>query len=405
MIGKKLPLLFLHYENMKHDLQDKEKVLHDIFKDDTFILASLSQPRKGNTQKITIRPIDIKGKQNFQITEFQGDKAIHKNFLKHACLEWLKEQLDNFGQSFFYTLTADYHFLFGKKGNFTILKKPPSKSRINLSHNRQKKYLIEEGSPIPFMIHLGLMNQEGKVYPAKMDKFRQINRFYEMIDDILQYLDITKKLNIVDVGCGKAYLTFSLYYFLKIMKGYDVSLFGFDLKHDVIQFCQDLAKNLHYGDIQFTQGDINTVNLPTDIDMVVSLHACDTATDAAIEKGIRCKAKVILSVPCCQHELINQIEQDSLNPILRHGILKERFSAIATDAARAQLLDILGYQTQIMEFIDLEHTAKNLLIRSVRSTQKDNNQKAKWNSYLKFKKALNISPSLEKRFHEELYKI
>ena len=221
-----------------------------------------------------------------------------------------------------------------------------------------------------------------------------------MIDDILPNLNPSRTIQIVDFGCGKAYLTFALYHFFKKIKGYNIRMIGLDLKQDVILFCQELAQSLGYeNDLQFINCDINAYDAPSCVDIVISLHACDTATDAALEKAIRWKANV-LCVPCCQHELMNQIRQKS-NPLLKHGILKERFAALATDAARVQLLDVLGYQTQIMEFIDLEHTPKNLLIRAVKRSQTSRNQKGAWKDYLKFKNTLNINPSLERRFQTE----
>lgn len=388
------------------DINDFEKLLPEIFAAQ-FILASLSNPQKGvDVSKVTIRPIDIKGKLHYQITQLQGEKALHSNFIEGDCREWVKKNIGNFKQGYFYTDLADYHLLINKKGNFTILKKQPTKSKKRQSHNRQKEYVLEEGIPIPFMVHLGLMNFEGKVYPAKMDKFRQINRFLEMIEDILPHLDHSRTIQIVDFGCGKAYLTFALYHFLKVVNGYDIHMIGLDLKSDVIQLCHDLAQALDYqNNLQFIQGDINKLGEETLVDLVISLHACDTATDAALEKAIRWNAKVILCVPCCQHELMHQIEQEALTPLLKHGILKERFAALVTDAARAQLLELLGYQTQIMEFIDLEHTPKNLLIRAIKRIEPNKKQKENGDVYLKFKETLHINPSLEKRFQKKISSI
>lgn len=382
------------------DPQNIENLLQTIFEQDSLISGILSSPlKKNDISKVTIRPIRVKGELTYQITEQRGQKALHHNVSSSACLDWLKRHLPDFKQTHFYTTSADYHVMIGKKGNFTILKKAPTKGSPQLIHNRQKEYVLEEGNPIPFLVHLSLMNTEGKVYPAKRDKFRQINRFLEMIEDIVPHLDTSQTLRIIDFGCGKAYLTFALYHFLTSIKGYQVQMIGLDLKQDVISFCQELALELNYGNgLQFIQGDINAFDAAAGVDLVVSLHACDTATDAALEKAVRWQSKVILCVPCCQHELLNQIQQEALQPLLKHGILKERFAALATDAARAQLLDVLGYHTQIMEFIDLEHTPKNLLIRAVRRSQTSENQKRSWDTYQTFKQTLHIHPSLERRF-------
>lgn len=382
-----------------------EQLLQGIFDQSSLISATLSSPLKaGESSKAAIRPIRVKGQLNYQITEQRGQQALHSNLRPEACFAWLKQHIPLFKQTYLYTSSADYHVLTSKKGQLTILKKGPAKAPKELLHNRKKEYVLEEGVPVPFLIHLGVMNGDGKVYPAKKDKFRQINRFLEMIEDVLPHLDSSCTLQIVDFGCGKAYLTFALYHFLTKVKGFQVQMVGLDLKRDVIDTCQELAQTLGYEhDLQFIQGDINAFDAKSGVDLVVSLHACDTATDAALEKAIRWQAKVILCVPCCQHELMHQVEQESLNPLLKHGILKERFAALATDAARVQLLDVLGYHTQIMEFIDLEHTPKNLLIRAVKRPHVTESQKAAaWQAYLQFKQLLSINPSLECRFQSQL---
>lgn len=377
------------------------ELLEKLFENEEIVSAILSGPRSSKTviSKITVRPLLIKDKRGYQVTEYRGNQAFHQNLDWQRCVKWIQERLDQFKQIYFYTSIADYHLLCGKKGNLTLLKKQPTRKKIELIHNREKTYLISEGEPISFLIHLGVMNQQGRVYPAKQDKFRQINRFLEMIEDILPHFDLSHPLHVIDFGCGKAALTFALFYFLKVVKGYQVKMVGVDLKTEVIQFCQDLSVQLGYQkDLCFIKENIDQYQLNGGVDLVVSLHACDTATDAALEKGVRWKAKAILSVPCCQHELMPQIHQESLHPLLKHGILKERFSALATDAARAQLLDVLGYQTQILEFIDMEHTPKNLLIRAIKKQQLEVHRKNAWEAYLHFKKTLHITPSLERRF-------
>lgn len=383
--------------------QEIEHLLKNILEKEEFILAVLSGPRIAKEiLKVIIRPLLIKGKVRYQVTENRQQQAFHHNLSEEECFNWLKQHLEDFKQSFFYTLSADYHVLLSKKGHFTLLKKSPSKSAPELTHNRQKDYLLQEGEPIPFLVYLGIMNAEGKVYAAKQDKFRQISRFLEMIDDVLPHLDFSRPLRVIDFGCGKAYLTFALYHFLKVTKGYQLEMIGLDLKHDVIQYCQELAQALGYQDnLQFIREDIDHYRTQDNVDMVVSLHACDTATDAALEKAIRWQAQVILSVPCCQHELMHQLQQEELRPLLKHGILKERFAALVTDAARVQLLEVLGYQAQILEFIDVEHTPKNLLIRAIKRARPNGHRKAAWQSYLTFKQSLHIHPSLERRFQSE----
>lgn len=244
-----------------------------------------------------------------------------------------------------------------------------------LQHNRQKNYLLKEGVPVPFLVDLGVMTPEGKIVRSRYDKFRQINRFLEFIEDILPKLHRERENRIIDFGCGKSYLTFAMYHYLKIIKGYSIHVVGLDLKKDVIGRCNMLAEKYGYDRLSFYCGDIADYEGVEQADMVVTLHACDTATDYALEKAVRWGAKVILSVPCCQHELNRQIKNDLLKPVLGYGIIKERMAALITDALRAELLEAAGYRTQILEFIEMEHTPKNLLIRAVKEGKPKENQK------------------------------
>jgi SAM-dependent methyltransferase len=383
---------------MKYHLED---ILKNILEEQSLIIGILSSPFEKQKSKETLRSLMIKGQKAYQLTVTQDNKALHRNCSSHEVYEYLKETIPSFKQTVLCTSKADYQILVNKKKQVTILKKAPTKASLPLTHNRTKHYLLEEGTPIPFLVELGVMNQDGKVYPQKQDKFRQINRFLEMVNDVLIHFPLSSPIHIVDFGCGKAYLTFSLFYFLKVCKGYPIQMQGIDLKKDVIEFCNQLSRQLGYSDsLKFKVGDVNHFDIEDSVDFVVSLHACDTATDAALEKAVRWGAKVILSVPCCQHELFQQIKNDSLNPILTHGILKERFSSLVTDAARVQLLEVLGYQTQIIEFIDVENTPKNLLIRAIKQSS-SNKSKQALETYLTFKKMLNINPSLENRFKDE----
>ena len=307
----------------------------------------------------------------------------------------------DFKQGMLHTQEADFHILISKKFKVTILKKPPTKTTVTMEHNRKKNYVIEEGQPVGFLIELGVMNAEGRILAKKYDKYRQINRFLEMIDDVLPYLRKDRRLNIIDFGCGKSYLTFALYHYLHDIVGLDINIVGLDLKKDVISHCNALTEKLNYDSLRFLVGDISQYDELQQVDMVVTLHACDTATDAALEKAVRWGADVILSVPCCQHEMFSQIENSIMSPMLNHGIIKERFSALATDSIRAQLLDIVGYRTQILEFIDLEHTPKNLLIRAVKHKQ-PNELNDKIKAYYTFKQFLHIDPYLERALSDIL---
>ena len=241
---------------------------------------------------------------------------------------------------------------------------------IDLSHNRKKHYILEEGKAVPFLQDLGVMTKEGEIVRTKFDKFRQINRFLEFIEDILPELDKGRELTILDFGCGKSYLTFAMYYYLHELKEYDIRIIGLDLKKEVICHCNELSEKYGYEKLRFLEGDIADYTGVNKVDMVVTLHACDTATDYALAKAVGWDAKVILSVPCCQHELNRQIRNEVLEPVLRYGLLKERMAALITDGLRAQYLEREGDEAQILEFIDMEHTPKNILIRAVKRNQK-----------------------------------
>lgn len=384
-------------------MQEQLAALYHQIENYLLISATFSTPLvKQAFSKATLRFLVIKGQFFYQMTTFCKNQAYHQNLNAKECLQWIEREGTHYKQAVYFTQLHNYQVLRNKKGKETFLEKPPSKINQLITHNREKNYLLKENQPLSFLIQLGITNKEGKVYPQKRDKFKQINRFLETIEDILPSLDPTHVLNIIDFGCGKAYLTFALYHFLVEKHHFTVHMTGLDLKSEVIEECQLLSEQLNYQqNLQFVLADINTFEQEKEVDLMVSLHACDTATDAALEKAIRWKTKVILCVPCCQHELYSQINQEKLKPLLKHGILKERLAALATDAARAQLLEILGYQTEVFEFIDLEHTPKNLLIRAIKK-RKIQNKEMLWKEYLAFKKSLHICPSLEKRFFSSL---
>jgi len=243
------------------------------------------------------------------------------------------------------------------------------KTERDLSHNRAKQYILPEGEPVDFLVGLGVQSSDGHIAKARYDKFRQINRYLEFIEDILDKLPDNRTIRIIDFGCGKSYLTFAMYYYLHKKQGRDIQVTGLDLKTDVIKHCNELARKLGYDKLTFEQGDISSYQGADKVDMVVSLHACDKATDYALEKAVKWGASVILAVPCCQHELNQQIHCDTLQPVLKYGLIKERMAALVTDALRANLLEQSGYDTQIVEFIDMEHTPKNLMIRAVKSNR------------------------------------
>lgn len=283
--------------------------------------------------------------------------------------------------------------LVSKKGRATIkIKKAEHPVQpAAAEHNRKKQYLLEEGKAVPFLVDLGVQTPEGKTVNARYHKFRQINRFLEFVEDILPALDKSRELTIIDFGCGKSYLTFAMYYYLHEQQGLDVRMIGLDLKEDVIAHCNQLAGKYGYEKLQFLTGDIASYEGCTKADMVVTLHACDTATDYALQKAVEWNAKVILSVPCCQHELNAQIHSGLMQPVLKYGLIRERMAALLTDAFRAELLEEQGYQVQILEFIDMEHTPKNILLRAV---QKKNGTRQTSQALTACMKAWNAHPLL-----------
>lgn len=339
-----------------------------------FIQLALSQPRSPGTEvtsKITGRVILLRNDKQIQLTHFHGAKQTHSNLTSNAaqamCLELLTSQ---FRRLHLFTESADVTVKTGGNGSFSWHTSRPTKVAKPAAHNRRKQYLIPEDEPCQFLAEIGVMNSEGRVLAAKYHKFRQINRFLELVDDVLPHLPADRTIQVVDFGSGKSYLTFALHHLLTRIRGRAAHIVGVDRKADVIRDCSRIAAELGCHELTFQCGDIAEFGSVGQVDLMVCLHACDTATDAALAQAVRWQTPVILAVPCCQHELATQFKPDpALAAIDAHGILKERFAAIATDALRANLLELCGYQTQVVEFIDLEHTAKNLLIRAIRRDQ------------------------------------
>lgn len=378
-----------------------------IFKNEIIygVLSNLRKKDEESFNKVTIKPVLIKEDVKLQFTYEFNNKVLHKNLDDSEAVDEIEVLLTReFKQAVIFTQEADYHILISKKEKVTILKKKPTKENLDLSHNRKKTYIIEDGMPCDFLIRLGVMNEKGKVVSKRYDKFRQINRFLEMVADVIPKISKEKTINIVDFGCGKSYLTFALYYYLVDILKLDVNIIGLDLKKDVILFCNDIALDLNYIRLKFIHGDIKDYEDLDKVDMVVTLHACDTATDAALVKAVSWEAQAILSVPCCQHEFYDKIKSPILDPMLSHGIIKEKLSSLVTDSLRANVLEILGYQVQLLEFIDMEHTPKNILIRAIKSDNKDNKEAI--DKYIKFKEFWGLKDLyIEKEFGEILENI
>lgn len=367
------------------------------------LLVIISSPRKKNgVTKIKIRPLLMKGNICYQEESFMNNQAFHKNITEEELISNIDDYAKDFKQIEIKSAKNDYICLVSKKlkVNVKVKKNMTTDESVNMdsfSHNRTKKYVLPQNKPVDFLVELGVMTAEGKVKDKKYDKFRQINRFLEFVEDIADKLPDDREITILDFGCGKSYLTFAIYYYLHEMKKMDVRIIGLDLKKDVIEKCNRLKEKLNYEKLTFLNGDIADYNELSKVDMVVTLHACDTATDYALAKAVAWNAKVILSVPCCQHELNKQIKCETLQPVLKYGLLKERMSALFTDGLRASLLEQQGYNVQILEFIDMEHTPKNILIRAVKNSKKNNKDNEKMTkSYMNCRNFINGELTLEK---------
>lgn len=384
------------------DISSLKEALNEIINEKLYKIT-ISKPlvkKEVNGEIITktaIRPVMIKGKLYFQETITQGKKNIHENYDKDSIVVKIVEYMSGqFGQLDGSASEMKLTVLTNKKGTLTIKKSKHEALNINvnLSHNKEKQYLLKEGEPVDFLIALGVMMPDGRVAKARFDKFKQINRYLEFIDDILPALKDEEIIRVVDFGCGKSYLTFALYYYLKIKKKLSVDIIGLDLKADVIADCNKLKNKLHYDGLRFLHGDIKDYENTDSISLVVSLHACDTATDYALAKAVGWGAKAIMAVPCCQHEVNKQIKCEELQTVLKYGLIKERISALITDAYRANKLEEAGYDTQVLEFIDMEHTPKNILIRAVKSGKRKKGTDS-LESYL------NIKPTLGRLLEDE----
>ncbi len=378
------------------------ELLEQVLNEDLVQIVLSNSQNKGYAQKAKIRPVMIKGELLFQETLYRGTQVFHENytmFNMQVRIEKLLEQ--TFRQGEFQARELQAVALVSKKGNVTIKVKRLQSASVqkDLSHNREKQYILQEGVAVDFLVGLGVQTPDGKVTKNRYDKFRQINRYLEFIEDVLDKLPTDRTIRIIDFGCGKSYLTFAMYYYLHELQKRDIVVTGLDLKNDVIAHCNALAEKCGYEKLTFEVGDISTYHGSEEVDMVVSLHACDTATDFAIDKAVRWGARVIMAVPCCQHEVNKQIACKELQPLLKYGLIKERMSALITDAVRAELLEEQGYDTQILEFIDMEHTPKNLLIRAIK---RDGMRKRKqMNSVEDAMEFLHIQPTLQKLLNDE----
>ena len=357
----------------------------------------VSNPRKGEKKtRIEIRPFEQKGVILYQTASYNNNQVYHKNRTREELIWFVKECTTEYKQINIFCPTEQISVLISKKGKVTIKRqKNTAVKELSLQHNRKKQYILPEDKPVPFLVELGIQTSQGKLVDKKIKKFKQINRFLEFIKDVEKELPEDKPVTIIDFGCGKSYLTFAVYYYLHEMQKKEVHIIGLDLKETVIRHCNELAEKFGYQEhLKFYHGDISDYEGVDQVDMVMTLHACDVATDYALHKAVLWNAKVILSVPCCQHEVNKQIQSQLLQPLLKYGILKERMSALITDGLRASILEQEGYEVQILEFIDMEHTPKNLLIRGVKRGKKESAKEKE--AYAGLCDALHIHTTLEK---------
>ena len=384
---------------MQAEKSELQKIIQTIWSSELYKIILSNPTGEGTYRKIVLN----RQKKGWQAEQYTEKQVFHENLSEGKVQDYLMENMSSaFRQCGAWDGTFEHTVRISKKGKVTGMKKRTAQTeapKAKMENNRKKNYLLEEGTVIPPLVDMGIFTGEGKVVKSMYDKFRQINRFLEFIEDVLPELPKDREVTILDCGCGKSYLTFAIYYYLHELKGYDIRIIGLDLKADVIANCNKAAKKYGYDRLTFEVGDIGGYESDEPIDMVVSLHACDTATDYALYHAIRWKAKLIFSVPCCQHELNKQMKSDNLSILTRYGIVKERTAALMTDAIRGNLLTESGYRTQLLEFVDLSHTPKNLLIRAVRSMIPASAKKQARAEVDAIEKEFGLQPTLDTLLH------
>ena len=377
-------------------MSDLRELVDDLIARDALTGATLSKPRRSDPSryaKVTVDPVVVRDTLRYRWRYHYGTRTTDEHLAPEETARRLIHLVGGeFRQAHLRATHADFQVLADASGT-KVLRRPATKPLATRDHDRQKQHVLADGVAVPFLVELGVQTPAGKVKAQWQDKFRQVNRFLELVEDVLPALP-SGRLRVVDFGSGKSYLTFALHHLLTVVHGREVDLVGLDLKEDVVAMCSVLAQKLGSEGLRFEVGDIAGYAGLDAADLVVSLHACDTATDAALERAVRWNAPVILAVPCCQHELLGQIQNAPLGPLLDRGLLRARFASDVTDAARAQLLEAVGYDVQLVEFVELEHTPKNVLIRATRRPTRD---RAKaYEEYRRFADELGIDPALER---------
>jgi len=378
-------------------MEQIESILNDILNDEKLVKIIFSAARKKSLpyKKVTVRPLFLRGLTGYQ-AEYHYDchvthENIHKERLIDLSIEWI---YNSFKQVNILTTESDIQILASNPSSPKTTKKYASREAASLDHDQIKKYIIPNHAPCDFLIRLGVMDEKGNVFQKSWSKFRQINRFLEIIQDVSSAFPEDKPLKIIDFGCGKAYLTFAIYHYFKIILNKNVEIIGLDLKEDVIEFCNNAARDLNYSNLHFAVGDIANFKHES-ADMVVALHACDTATDFALINAVRRNSRVILSVPCCQHELFGQVKSKLDDAYLKHGILKDKFTEILTNGLRGLKLESCGYDVSMIEFTSLEHTSKNVMIQAVRKKGNIGKMKSAEKQYQELKAYWNVDPAID----------
>ena len=385
-------------------MEDLIKSIDKIVEGQVFkIVISNKKNKEEKYNKININLKENKTKQYYQVEKYTDKQVFHENIEIEDLNDYLLDYMENsYKQLTAWSENNTFDLKISKKGKVFLGKKNANNSNlVNKDHNKKKNYILEEGMIIEPLIDLGVFTKEGKVVKSKYDKYKQINRFVEIIDDEIKKNDY-KELTILDFGCGKSYLTFVLYYYFVEIKKINVKMIGLDLKEDVIKKCNDIAKRYKYDNLHFELGDINGFKYNNKVDMVITLHACDTATDYALYNAIKWNSKMIFSVPCCQHEFNKQMKSDEFSILTKYGIIQERMAALMTDSVRANLLEAMGYKTQLLEFIDIAHSPKNILIRASKSKISLDKKKEALDEINRLNKEFNFSPTLYKLLENDL---
>ncbi|MGL5381676.1 class I SAM-dependent methyltransferase [Clostridium sp.] len=384
-------------------MEDLKKAIEDIVKEEVIkVVISNKMNKDVKYNKITFELKENKKKKYYQIEKYTEKQAFHENIEINELSKKLLEYINsNYKQLSAWSKEVTFDLKISKKGKVFLGKKKSDNSKIvNKGHNKEKNYILKEGMIIEPLIDLGVFTKEGKVINSKYDKYKQINRFIEIIDDEIKKVE-SKELTILDFGCGKSYLTFVLYYYFVEIKKIKVNMIGLDLKEDVIKKCNEIAKRYNYKNLSFELGDINGFKYNNKVDMVITLHACDTATDYALYNAIKWNSKMIFSVPCCQHEFNSQIKTEDLSILTKYGIVQERVAALMTDSVRANLLECVGYKTQLLEFIDISHSPKNILIRASKSNISESKRKASIKEVENLINQFNLKPTLLRLLKED----